>query len=41
MVESIGFGIFQSCMNWGSVGGVSLYGLRWCWGSVWVACTRV
>ena len=36
--ESIGFGLYQSCMNIGSVGCVSVFGLRWCGG--WVAWTR-
>ena len=37
MDESIGFGLYQSCRNRGSVGRVSLFGLRrcgWCrWGA--------
>ena len=33
--ERIGFGLYQSCGNNGSVGGVSLFGLRWC---VWCRC---
>ena len=32
-VERIGFVFYQSCGNWGSVGRVSVFGLRWCrWG---------
>ena len=31
----IGLGLHQSCQNMGSVGRVSLFGLRWCrWGVV-------
>ena len=33
MDERIGFWLYQSCENRGSVGCVSVYGLRWCrWG---------
>ena len=28
--ERIGFGLYQSCENRGNVGGVSVFGLRWC-----------
>ena len=31
--ERIGFGLYKSCQNRGSVGRVSVFGLRWCrWG---------
>ena len=30
MDERIGFGIYQSCGNKGSVGRVSVFGLHWC-----------
>ena len=37
--EMIGFGIYQSCGNRGSVGRMSVFGLRWCewcrWGVGW------
>ena len=45
--EKIGFGLYQSCGNSGSVGCASVFGLRWCgwcWGgggSVCVDCARV
>ena len=29
MDERIGFGLYQSCGNMGSVGRVSVFGLRW------------
>ena len=29
-VEMIGFGLYQSCRNIGSVGHLSMFGLRWC-----------
>ena len=29
--ERIGFGLYQSCGNRGSVGRVSVFWLRWCW----------
>ena len=31
--ERIGFGLYQSCMNRGSVRCVSVFVLRWYWGS--------
>ena len=35
MDKRIGFGLYQSCGNRGSVGCVSVFGLRWCrWGGV-------
>ena len=30
MDKMIGFGVYQSCMNRGSVGCVSVFGLQWC-----------
>ena len=30
MDERIGFGLYQSCVNKGSVGRVSVFWLRWC-----------
>ena len=30
MDEMIGFGLYQSCENRGSVGRVSVFWLRWC-----------
>ena len=30
MNKMIGFGIYQSCGNRGSIGCVSVFGLRWC-----------
>ena len=41
MDEIIGFGIYQSCRNKGSVGHVSVFCLRWCCGGVGVAWDRV
>ena len=33
MDKMIGFGLYQLCGNMGSVGRVSVFGLRWCRGS--------
>ena len=44
MGDMIGFGIYQTYMNRGSVGNVQLIGLQscgWYWGSVWVTWARV
>ena len=38
--ERIGFGLYLSCRNRGSVGHVSVFGLWWCVGSWWVAWAR-
>ena len=33
--ERIGFGVYQSCGNRGSVGRVSVFWLRWCGWRMW------
>ena len=39
--EKIGCGLYQSCGNRGSVGRVSVFGLRWCrWVGAWTRVWR-
>ena len=38
MDERIGFGLYQSCGDRGSVGHVSVFWLRWCGRCRWVGC---